>query len=75
MKTTLKLLAFLFTVCAAAHAQVAPAATGPGSGQRLNYSLHYSQTAEFGSSLGDWQTANASGDVGLRERHKRLPLP
>ena len=33
MKKTFRILVFLFTVCAAAAAQVVPAATGPGSRQ------------------------------------------
>jgi hypothetical protein len=77
MKTTHKILAFLFTVGTAAHAQVEPAATGPGvplpSGN-LNYSFHYSQSAQFGSSLGDWQTANASADVTYANSKERLPF-
>ena len=61
MKTTLKLLAILFTVGAAAHAQVAPAATaGPAN---LDYTVRYSETAGFSSTTGDWQTITPSGSV------------
>jgi len=77
MKTTLKLLAFLFTVGAAAHAQVEPAATGPGGppvSGNLKYSFRYSQTAEFGSSLGDWQTSNVSASVDYANSKERLPF-
>jgi hypothetical protein len=72
MKTTLTFLAFLFTVCAAADAQVAPAATAGGA--NLSYVVRYSQTAEFGSSLGDWQTSNASAEVDYANGKGRLPF-
>jgi hypothetical protein len=72
MKTTLTFLAFLFTVCAAANAQVVPAGTAGAA--TLNYSLRYSQTAEFGSSLGDWQTSNASAEVDYANGKGRLPF-
>ena len=77
MKTTLKLMVFLFTVCATAVAQVVPEATGPSgppvSGS-LHYDLRYSQNAEFGGSLGNWQTANASADAGYANGNTRLPF-
>jgi hypothetical protein len=69
-------MAIFFAACAGAHAQVAPAATGPGlpvSGN-LNYSLRYSQTAEFGAALGDWQTSDASASVGYANSNTRLPF-
>jgi hypothetical protein len=77
MKMAFKLMMFLFTACAATDAQVVPEATGPTglpvSGD-LHYDLHYSQTAEFGGSLGNWQTANASGDAGYANGNTRLPF-
>ena len=77
MKMTFKLLAFLFTVCAAVTAQVVPEATAgrglPVSGF-FHYDLRYSQTADFGSSLGDWQTANVSADADYRNGKANLPF-
>ena len=54
------LIVILFIPLAAAHAQVVPAATGPG---RLgvpgyfHFSFRYSQTAQFGSEMDDRQTS------------------
>lgn len=73
MKTTLTLLAFLFTVCAAANAQVVPAGTAGAA--TLNYSLRYSQTADFyGNGLGNQQRAVASGDLNYMNGSERLPF-
>jgi hypothetical protein len=77
MKTTLQILAFLLVAGAAANAQVAPAATGPGglpiSGS-LQYSLRFSQTAEFGGSIGNWETSNASASAAYSNGHERFPF-
>jgi hypothetical protein len=76
MKIALKLLTLLFTVAAAAHAQVAPEAKSPGlpvSG-KLHYDLRYSEIAYLGSSLGDSQNAILSGDVGYTNDGERLPF-
>ena len=72
MKTTHKLLAMLFIVGAAAHAQVAPEATAGTA--YMNYIFRYSQTAEFGQRLGDWQTSSLSGSVQYHNGNERLPL-
>ena len=73
MKTILTFLAFLFTVCAAANAQVAPAAIAGAAS--LNYSLGYSQTADFyGNGLGTQQKAIASGDLNYMNGNGRLPF-
>jgi len=73
MKTTLTFLAFLFTVCAAANAQVVPAGTAGAA--TLNYSLRYSQTADFyGNGLGNQQRAVASGDLNYMNGSERLPF-
>lgn len=62
MKKTLTLLAFLFTVSAAVHAQVAPEATG--STAMLDYDLNYSQTADFYPGYhGPQQRGIPSGEV------------
>jgi hypothetical protein len=77
MKVTFKLAMFLLTVCAATDAQVVPEATGPGGPQvsgNLHYAVRYSQTAEFGGGLGDWQTASASADAGYTNSNARLPF-
>ncbi len=77
MKTTLRLLAFLFTFGAVACAQVVPEATGPArlpiSGN-LNYSLRYSQTAEFGNLYGNWQTSGFSGSASYANGKEHLPF-
>jgi len=72
MKTTLKLVVLLCAVCAAAEAQVAPAAAVGAA--YLNYSFHYAQTAEIGGELGDWQMSNFSGDISFANGSGRLPL-
>jgi hypothetical protein len=77
MKTTLAMTSLLIAICAGMHAQVVPAANGPGwpsiSGN-LHYSLRYSQTAEFGSNLGDWQTSTAAASVDYTNGKERLPF-
>jgi hypothetical protein len=77
MKSTYSILAILFTVGAAAYAQVEPAATGPRNplpSGNLSYSAHYSQTAEFGSYLGNYQTANLSANVNYTNGKERHPF-
>jgi hypothetical protein len=77
MKTTLKVLAFLLALSAAAGAQVVPAATDagalPASG-RLYYALRYGQTAGFGSGLSSWQTSNLSGNASYANARVRAPF-
>jgi len=73
MKTTLKILTFLFTVATAAHAQVAPAATA-GTAE-LHYSVRYAQDAVFlGGNLGDSQNAILSGNLEYMNGGERLPF-
>ena len=71
MKTTLHILAILFAVSASATAQVVPEASGgkglPLTGN-LDYSVRYSETADFGSTQGNWETSNVSGVGELCER-------
>lgn len=77
MRMARKLLAILFTCCAAADSQVVPSATGPGGpliNGNLHYTFRYSQLAEFGSGIGDWQTANASADVDYANDKERHPF-
>jgi hypothetical protein len=77
MKTTPTILAILLTAGTAAYAQVEPAATGPGvplPGGNLNYSAHYSQTAEFGSYVSDYQTSNISADLDYANGKERHPF-
>ena len=77
MKTTHKLLAILFTVSAAAHGQVVPAATGPRGlpvGGNLDYTFRYSQTAELSGTLGNQQRTTASGNVDYTNTSTRLPF-
>ena len=73
MKTTLTLLAFLFTVATAAHAQVSPQATAGTA--VLQYSARYAQSASFyGGSLGDSQSAILSGNVEYANGFKHRPF-
>jgi len=73
MKTTLALLAFLFTVAIAAYAQTSPEATAGTA--VLNYSARYSQSAQFyGGSLGNSQNATLSGNVDYANGFKRRPF-
>ncbi len=79
MKMTLKILVLLLSLCAGAYAQVAPAATGPapigyGAGKNLNYALRYSETADFGTSLSNWQTSTVSGSLNYAGGNLRYPL-
>jgi hypothetical protein len=77
MKTTLKLVAIFLTGCAGAYAQVVPEATGPAKlpvSGNLHYALRYSQTAEFGGGLGDWQTGTISGSVDYSNGTDRHPF-
>jgi hypothetical protein len=72
MKTWLALLAVPAAVCSTLHAQVVP----PGTGVATNFSyvLRYAQTAHFGESLGNWQTAAPSGEVDFRNGHRKSPF-
>jgi len=73
MKTTLALLAFLFTVATAAYAQTSPEATAGTA--VLNYSARYGQSAEFlPGSLGDSQNAVLSGNLDYANGFKRRPF-
>jgi hypothetical protein len=71
------IFALLFTVGTAASAQVEPAATGPRnplpSGD-LSYSARYSQSAEFGSDIGNYQISTLSGDVDYANGNERHPF-
>jgi len=73
MKTTLALLAFLFTVAIAAYAQTSPEATAGTA--VLNYSARYSQSAQFyGGTLGNSQNAVLSGNVDYANGFQRRPF-
>jgi hypothetical protein len=72
MKTWLALLAVPAAVCSALHAQVVPAGTGAAS--NFSYVLRYAQTAHFGESLSNWQTATPSGEVDFSNGHHRTPF-
>ena len=72
MKNTLKLVATLFTACAAAHAQVVPQAlAGPAN---MQWAFRYSQSGVFVSgNQTSWQ-ANASAEVDYANGVKRFPF-
>ena len=77
MKTNLKLVVILLSAWSGAHAQVVPEATGPGKlpvGGDLQYALRYSQTAEFGGSLGNWQTGSPSASLDYSSGNARHPF-
>ena len=40
----------------------------------LHYAFRYSQTAEFGSSMGDWQTATPSVSLDYASENQRHPF-
>jgi hypothetical protein len=77
MKKVFKIPAILLAASLAAagsvaFAQVVPAANaGPAS---FGYSFNYSESAEFGEKLGEWQTAVASGRLNYRTGMERLPF-
>jgi len=77
MNLTLGVMAVLLLAGAAAHAQVAPAATRsalPVNGN-LHYDLRYTQSTEFSSGgQGDYQTSGVSGDVNYANGKQRLPF-
>jgi len=77
MKTTQHILAILFAISASATAQVVPEASGgkglPLTGN-LDYSVRYSQTADFGSTQGNWETSNVSGSASYANAKQRLPF-
>ena len=77
MKTTLHILAILLAVCASAYAQVVPEASGGNGlpiGGNLDYSVRYSETADYGSTLGNWETSNVTASVSYANATKRLPF-
>jgi len=72
MRKTINLLAFLFAAASVAHAQVAPAATVGVA--HFSYNFNYAQTAEFGGTLGNWQTISPSASVDYANSAERLPF-
>jgi hypothetical protein len=72
MKTWLALLAIPAAVGSTLNAQVVPAATGAGS--NFSYILRYSQSAYFGNSTGNWQTATPSGELNYSNGHHKTPF-
>ena len=72
MKTTLKLVAILFTACAAARAQVVPQAmAGPAI---VQYAFRYSQSGAFLSGNQTSLQTNASAEVDYANGFKRYPF-
>jgi hypothetical protein len=77
MKKIVQFAAIVLAACSYAHAQVVPEATGPSKlplSGNLNYALRYSQTAQFGGGLGDWQTGSISGSVDYTNGTSRHPF-
>lgn len=77
MKTTHIIFAILLTAGTAAFAQVEPAALGPKnplpSGD-LSYAARYSESAEFGQALGDYQSATLNADLNYSNGKEHHPL-
>ena len=77
MKTMQRLFPILLIFCTAAHAQVAPAATGPGrlpiSGN-LQYSINYSQSSILDDNREDTTTGVISASVKYSNSNMRLPF-
>jgi hypothetical protein len=74
---TCKHLVISLVVSASCYAQVVPAATGPGGlplNGELHYAFRYSQAAQFGSSLGDWQTSSPSVSLSYENENQRHPF-
>jgi hypothetical protein len=71
MKTLLLIVALLLSGSGLS-AQVAPSATG--ASKSFNYALRYSQSAQFGSSYGDWQTASPSAEIQYSNGTNRAPF-
>ncbi len=77
MRTFLKLVVAPLVCFATAHAQVPSSVTGPKAlpfSGKVDYHLHFSQNAEFGSSFGDWQTSTASATAEYMNTSRRLPF-
>ncbi len=71
MKTLPSIVALLLSgpgLCA----QVAPSATGPSN--NFAYVLRYSQNAQFGGPVGDWQTIVPSGEIDYSRGIGRTPF-
>lgn len=77
VKIRCTLIAILFMQLAVAHAQVAPAATGPGGPAptgNFHYAFRYSQTAQFGSEMSDRQTSVPSVSLNYANDKQRHPF-
>jgi len=61
MNRILKFTLLFLASCAGVLGQVVPAGTSGGA--NISYSMRYSQSAQFGSSMGDWQMISPSGSV------------
>ena len=77
MRRILTALPLLFLPLFAARGQVPSAVSGPRAlpfSGTVKYDLHYAQNAEFGSSLGNWQTSVASGTASYANLSRHLPF-
>ena len=72
MKTICKFGAIFLAVCPALSAQVAPGATAGNAD--FHYAFRYSQSADFGGGLGDWQTINPSAELDYSNGSGRHPF-
>lgn len=77
MKKIIQFAAIALAACSFVRAQVVPEATGPGKlpvSGNLNYAVRYTQTADFGGDLGDWQTGSASASVNYSNGTSKHPF-
>src|SRR5215469_2969983 len=70
-RTTCTLALFL-AACQSTYSQVAPSATNGNAD--LRYSIRYSETAEFGGTLGNWHTIAPSASLDYANGRKRFPF-
>lgn len=69
---TIVTLAMLFAISAIARSQVSPAATAGAAD--LRYSVHYSEAAASGGTIGSWHTISPSVSLTYSSGRKRFPF-
>jgi hypothetical protein len=77
MRWSAAILLSLLLCLASANAQVQSSVTGPKAlpfSGKVDYHLHFSQNAEFGSNFGDWQTSTASATAEYTNTSQRYPF-
>src|SRR4051812_48930049 len=72
MRSYFTLALLSLAACPFAGSQAAPAATAGGAD--LRYAVRYSETVEFGDTLGTWHTINVSGSVDYTNGRTERPF-